>query len=92
MNKVNLNNLIFLVCLFLYCRFFYVFIIIFFFCDVVVVIEMFFLMWGDIFFEVKYVVFIVMEILDEEDRVSFFILFIFEKVIIRGLKFEVCGF
>lgn len=52
-----------------------------------VVIEMFFLMWGDIFFEVKYVVFIVMEILDEEDRVSFFFLFIFEKVIIRGLKF-----
>lgn len=57
-------------------------IIIFFFCDVVVIIEMFFLMWGDIFFEVRYVVFIVMEILDVEDRVSFFILFIFEKVII----------
>lgn len=55
---------------FVFCRFYYVFMIILMLCDVVVVMEMLVLIRGEYFFEVKYVVFIVMEFMGVNDRVS----------------------
>lgn len=52
-------------------RFFYVFIIIVVFWDVVVVLDIFNFMRGEKFNEVRWVVLIVMEILSVKDRVGF---------------------
>lgn len=52
-------------------RFFYVFIIIVVFWDVVVVLDIFNFMRGEKFNEVRWVVLIVMEILSVEDNVGF---------------------
>lgn len=59
--------------IFIICRFFYVFIIIFVFWDVVVVLDIFNMMRGNKLNEVRRVVLIVLEILSVKDNVSLYI-------------------
>lgn len=59
--------------IFIICRFFYVFIIIFVFWDVVVVLDIFNMMRGNKLNEVRRVVLIVFEILSVKDNVSLYI-------------------
>lgn len=64
--------------IFIICRFFYVFIIIFVFWDVVVVLDIFNMMIGNKLNEVRRVVLIVLEILSVKDNVSLYIWEVFD--------------
>lgn len=64
--------------IFIICRFFYVFIIIFVFWDVFVVLDIFNMMIGNKLNEVRRVVLIVLEILSVKDIVSLYIWEVFD--------------